>query len=362
MKNDKLLQAMSDIDDKLILKAAPHKKAKVKWVKWVSVAAALAIMAVGITALGYRPPETDTPSSTTTVPALTQAQSTQQTTESATQSTSRNWPKKEVAVETNAAAMLIPKWHQQTISQQFRSVEYNQAKYSSQITELDSKMVQNKLSNATLKGYDIYTETNYTANATVYSIKGISEKCAVALQFEGRTDYYVYINSDYKPATLEQLINDLNLKQHISFGTVWYSYHDENKNYVSVEFVDLPDNKVWEMLLNDTSLENVYDQAQMYMRKMSVSVNIPILGYKNIGLWVTEDGYLVTNILSTGKAFYIGEQKVKDFMDYVINNCEGYEIVHIYYTSNNSDNTIKTSAAPQQTITMTSKANRGTGS
>ena len=54
-----------------------------------------------------------------------------------------------------------------------------------------------------------------------------------------------------------------------------------------------------------------------------------MLGYENISLGVTENGYLTTNILNTGKAFFIGAEKAQMFMDYVIENCEGYDIIYI---------------------------------
>ena len=53
------------------------------------------------------------------------------------------------------------------------------------------------------------------------------------------------------------------------------------------------------------------------------TVDVPLLGYKNISLGVTEDGYIVTNILDTGKAFYIGKDKTEAFIKYVESECKG---------------------------------------
>ena len=46
--------------------------------------------------------------------------------------------------------------------------------------------------------------------------------------------------------------------------------------------------------------------------------------YNNIALTITEQGYLRTNILSNGKAFYIGKDKTQAFVKYVTDNLEGY--------------------------------------
>ena len=63
---------------------------------------------------------------------------------------------------------------------------------------------------------------------------------------------------------------------------------------------------------------------------MAIRTNVDILGFNNISLCVTEDGYIYTNILATRKAFYIGEEKVKSFMEFVKNVLEGYEHVIVY--------------------------------
>ena len=49
------------------------------------------------------------------------------------------------------------------------------------------------------------------------SIKNISEECAISVQFEEDNKYYVYVNSYYKSNTLKEFIEDLNIKENISF-------------------------------------------------------------------------------------------------------------------------------------------------
>ena len=90
------------------------------------------------------------------------------------------------------------------------------------------------------------------------------------------------------------------------------------------------------MLLSDRELKNVKDYDSMNFGKelISVSINIELL-YRNISLAVTEDGYLTTNILDTGKAFFIGKEKAEEFYGYVRENCEGTE--KITYTVNSSE-------------------------
>lgn len=180
-------------------------------------------------------------------------------------------------------------------------------------------------------GIDMLSGVTHKITTDIYEIQGISQDCAVAVAFpEVSDEFYVYINSEYSPDTLEQFVNDLNLRENMLFGSVWYSYEKESGEYATVEFTGLEDYVVWDMLLDDLTAKNVNNYDSMnFFNKMSISVFIPVLGYENISLSVTEDGYITTNILDTGKAFYIGEDKTDMFIEYVLNNCQGYEIIYI---------------------------------
>lgn len=251
-------------------------------------------------------------------------------------SENEKWPIKNVNINdaTNEDLAIIPHWDEMTISQQFQTVNYNGNNFDSKNTQIPYENIEKSLGTATLTGYDTYTNTHYSKNASLYKIKTISEQCAIALQFEGTSEYYSYINAYYRPETLNQFINDLNLKEIISFDSIWYNYSfkDEKGNlqFEVIEFPEVSDKTIWEMLFSDTNVKNEFtdNNPNMYPAVMSVSTNIPLLGYQNISVWVTENGYLVTNILDTGKGFYIGKENVQKFIDYVIKNCEGFKIVY----------------------------------
>ena len=91
------------------------------------------------------------------------------------------------------------------------------------------------------------------------------------------------------------------------------------------------------MLFDNSNLENIYKDTETFKYKserfsqsIDISVDIPLLGRKNISVELTDKGYLITNILDTGKGFYIGENKVQEFLDYIKENYDGYRIVYIY--------------------------------
>ena len=251
-----------------------------------------------------------------------------------------DWIIKEVQVDkkdTPTDTAVIPKWNEMSISQQFNEVEYNNSKYSSRKTKISNNNILKNIGNATLTGYDTYTETTYNKKAEIYSIKDIEEKCAIAIKFEGDTDYYVYVNSYYRPTTLGEFTKDLNLEEIISFGTIYYNYWNEDlQEDINVEFYGVDNKIIWQKLFNNKNLENIYSDndtekytSERFSQSIGISVDIPLLGYKNISVSLTDKGYLLTNILDTGKGFYIGEDKVQEFLYYIKDNYNGYKIVYV---------------------------------
>lgn len=251
-----------------------------------------------------------------------------------------DWIIKEVQIDKNATntdTVVVPKWNEMSISQQFYEVEYNSSIYSSRITMISNNNILRNIGNATLMGYDTYTKTTYNKKAELYSIKDVEEKCAIAIKFEGDTDYYVYVNSYYRPTTLGEFMRDLNLEEITSFGTIYYNYWDEDsQENINVEFYGVDNKIIWQKLFNNKNLENIYSDndigkytSEKITQSISISVDIPILGYKNISVSLTDKGYLLTNILDTGKGFYIGEDKVQEFLNYIKENYAGYKIIYI---------------------------------
>ena len=249
------------------------------------------------------------------------------------------WIIKEVKTDktTTSDTAIVPRWNEMSISQHFGEVEYTNNKYSSRIAKISKNNIIKNIGNTTLTGYDTYTETTYSKKGDLYSIKGIAEKCAIAVKFEGDTDYYVYVNSYYRPKTLGEFIEVLNLKDNISFGTIYYNYWDkDSEENINVEFYDVDNEIIWNKLFSNLNLENIYSDndtgkytSERFSQSISISVDIPLLGYKNISVSLTDKGYMLTNILDTGKGFYIGEDKVKEFLEYIKENYDGYKIVYV---------------------------------
>ena len=241
------------------------------------------------------------------------------------------YPIKEIRISSTESTTLdiayIPRWDEMKIYEQFSSYK----DYSTSSKAISVNDVGNFIEETKLTGHDEYNpETNHGTLAEVYEVKGISKECAVALKFPGFDEFYVYTNHLYRPETLGEFCDTLSLYDNISFGTVYYDYFEGNK-YRSFEFYGITKDDVWNYLIKDNlEAKNVHSDADMHISLMSISTNVDILGCNNISIAVTEDGYLTTNILATGKSFFIGKEKVDTFIEFVKNKLEGCEIVYVY--------------------------------
>ncbi len=248
---------------------------------------------------------------------------------------------------------IIPRWDTLSVIEQYSGVDLDGVRYTSRKTKIAADMLLDKIGNYTADGMDMINDVKYTKNAEVYSVKNISSECAVAVKLEGMEEYYVYVNPYYHPETLGEFLTDLNLKELLSFGTVSYNYSEiKGKTYIDerVEFTNVDDEVIWQKLLGDTTLQNVKsDDIHYGGATINISVNVDLLGYENIGIWITNDGYMHTNILDSAKVFNIGKEKVTEVTDYLLDNCDGKRYV---YTQESTDDDYADSVEYEETASF----------
>lgn len=339
MKKEKISEIISDIDMNLIDEAAKPTVKRKPVIKYISIAACLALAI--ITGIFISQSDFITP------PVVSSVETTSNESGGGDKNMQEIIPGPEISPETvtqpaieiatEAEMAIIPQWDDLAVPMRYTEAKLGDITYSTQNTEISEKNVLNFLGSTKMQGYDIYTDTTYNITAEIYSIKNINAECAVAIKLDGGEKYYIYVNVWYSPETLHDLINDIDMKNTVSFGKAYKSYTDYDKGeHVSVVFADFDDSIVWDMLLADTNIKNIeYDRFSDML--ISVSVDIPILGYKNISLGVTKDGYIVTNIMSTQKCFFIGIEKAEAFEAFILGNVPFKETVTIY---ENPDGTI----------------------
>ncbi len=259
---------------------------------------------------------------------------------------------------TGAETMVMPHWDDLIICEKFREIKLGDITYSSQVDEIGKEHILNLISEADMTGYDIYEDKTYTEKGKIYSIKHISTECAVAVQIGEDSTYYVFINPWYFPETLGDFIADLDLRNTVVFGDVYYDAYEYSKTYskhTRRTYENVDDSVIWNMLLSDTSLKNV-EYNHPYDR-ISVETDLPLLGYKNISFSVTTDGFIITNILGVQKCFFVGKEKTDAFAKYLEDNIPFKEHTEVYeYNSDGSipGKTYTTPAVPPGEVATTS--------
>ena len=141
---------------------------------------------------------------------------------------------------------------------------------------------------------------------------GMNPECAVAIRMADGEGFQLYINPWYSFDTLGDLIEDLNLRENLTFGAVY----DDQSVYT------LPDpDAVWDLLLSDPTLVNMGSgSGSEAAASMSIDLEMEPSDFLNGTLAVTENGYLHTNLFQTAKTFYIGEDAARTFFEFVREN------------------------------------------
>ena len=176
-------------------------------------------------------------------------------------------------------------------------------------------------------GVDEVTLEMHEQTVSIYSITGMAEEAAVAIRFNDDDEYsYAYVNFEYVPETLGEFIDALNLREELATSLCYRGHGDD-----MVYYEDVTTEYIWEALLSDATAVN-YPDADPFTNSankiLDICVQVNVLGYHNHAIWLTDNGYLCTNILETGKYFYIGEDKVNAFVNEVINNHQAYKYVY----------------------------------
>ena len=213
----------------------------------------------------------------------------------------------------------VPQWKDRTISERFSEFNFSGKTYCTRITALPADKIGREAGTAALSGFDIYTDKNYSENAAVFEIKGISADCALAVRFNSDDAYYAYVNSYYTPATLGEFISALNLSETLTCAGALRTGVNSRGEEEITEYKSVPAEKLIKLLSDNASAALVpeYDDFMFIRDAVSVSVGLSLLGYKNVSLSISDSGYLQTNILDTGKCFFIGEENARAFGEYL---------------------------------------------
>jgi len=209
------------------------------------------------------------------------------------------------------------RWDEKTLTQQFPEFSYQNTIYGLRDAIIENDYIGDSIGNVSLTGYDVYEDKSYIISASIYQIKDISNQAAIALRFENTSSYYVYFNRNYIPNTLGMLIDDLKMESLLVFETMYVNGNTPVDNFPADAMIDL--------ILDSRECECTNDD-EFHNTVVSFSASIPLLGINNKSLALSEDGYIITNIMENKNQFYIGKAKVNEI-------CEMLGVYDISYSS-----------------------------
>ena len=324
MKTPRIANAISHIDEDLVLGAAEQKnKASKGWIKWSAAAASFALIVAGIAAYPHLFKKVDiSPSGDEFDTTITDRQY------SIITSNGIKRPYKNVSLITEDAAIVWP-WEYKTIYEKYTSIMLDGREYNCRGREISPALLGDKLGTGEASGYDIYEDKKHTQSFDIYRINGISEQHLAAVKMEEK--YYVFISrANTSPATLGDLLSTYSMPEHIDLGR--FSF--EGKNIEDDYRILGNDDYIWDVL-ESCSSARAQDSMGWHENKgnyLSFTVSSEALGvYKN-AMYVTESGYLWTNAFDIEALYFIGEDAAAKIIDHARTNSDDVEYEPYEYT------------------------------
>ena len=392
MKNKRIIDAMGNIDDELILGAERvTRKAKKPYLKWGAVAASFVLIAAAIVFVPMmmedsepplipngdlienvtdgeetgnaltQPTETEVTEDVTasdgeeTGNALTQPTETEVTEDVTTSdggtgsggskngifaldSLNGRYGDKDI-FQGETGFMEWP-WNDKTTSEKYYLLDFNSKEYIARDhRKVSSDLIEEYLCDSEAFGYE-YDYSNdesikHTKTVAIYKIKNVSEDAVVAVEHD--VEYYVYFTRDVEqPATFGEFMELLGFEENIELEN--YTLYQGKK--VGEHYRIESDNYIMQILLQCTSAPTVYEDNSIGMtpreygtasESSTYSVSLDILGkeyasftitsealgiYKKV-FYVSELGYVYTNIMEYGYAYNIGTTATAQILEYL---------------------------------------------
>ncbi len=229
---------------------------------------------------------------------------------------------KDVHVSGNESDIDWP-WEYKTVYEKYPTVTFDGEVFQTRERAISQSLLGEFLGNCTANGFDFYTASTYTEEFEIYQIKGISEKHLIAVGMAN--EFYVYLRQENdQPATFGELLDVYNLTETLRFDRFSkFEGFDEKGHYI----VD-SDDPIWQILSEYRDAKAIVeDDAWNRNEKnyLSFTATSEALGLYKMGFYVTEDGYLWTNIFNHSYIYQIGEEAAEKIIDYATQNATATE-------------------------------------
>ena len=221
-------------------------------------------------------------------------------------------------------------WEYKLTYEKYYTVKYNGNDYRTRARAINESLLGEVLGTCTAQGVDSYTDKTYTETFDVRKINGVSEEKMIAVGMDN--EYYVYFNDEVKcPATFGELLDAYNLSE--TLPLVKFSVNEGYKEKGYYQITD--DEYIWQVLSECRNAE-FYAENDKWSRGdrnyLSFTATSEELGvYKKV-FYITEDGYVSTNVFNYSYVYYIGEDAANKIITHAKSNATEAEREQYEYT------------------------------
>lgn len=310
MRRKRISETIGNINEKYVEEATAYTGGKIVrhggWLKWVVIAASCAaVLLAGILLL---PQLSGGKTNSVLLGGLLR-------------------PYREVKISGGESGLYVWPWEDRTICEKYLSMTLDGRKYVSRAgavnRPLSEEVLGEVIGNCEAEGYDDYTDKVYHQNFEVRRILGVSEERLVAVDMEG--EFYVFMHDEYDPpATFGELLENCNLAENLKFSCFTLCEGMNEKGYFRLE----NDDAIWQILSGCQAAERVDDDSwnRGDRNYISFTATSETLGAYKKAFYVTEDGYVWTNVFNWAYLYHIGEEAAGQIIEYATENGSEAEI------------------------------------
>ncbi len=218
-----------------------------------------------------------------------------------------------------AAAEICPekKWDEKESNEKYTELSFNGKTYLSTGMKAGKTEIGTKLGPAKAKGFDSYTDKIYETDCEVYTVGTFKSDFLVAVKFDTDGNTYSYKAEDWFPSDLKDFTDKLNFSENIKIDSdiILSSNSDVSASQIKLHENEALPNTVYRLLEacgKAKALEYTSDNmAKDGERILEFGVSSPLLSRYSLFLTISEDGYIMTNLVDVGVSFFVGKEAVK---------------------------------------------------
>ncbi len=243
-----------------------------------------------------------------------------------------NRPYKNFAIAPSEMAVAW-QWKYLTVFEKYLSIDIDGVNFIRLGEEINTSVIGEKIGKYEAVGYNDPYETpdgGYREEFYAYAIENVSTDCMVALKMED--NYYCFISdmarAQLHEATWGDVLDGYCLSSAIEFGAFSKYANGQETEYFSLK----DDSYIWEVLTSCKNVPSVdpaeFEKGDYY----SFTVTSDVFGIYKKAFYVTEEGYIWTNMLDVECVYRIGKEAAKSIIVYALANSEATELEPYHQT------------------------------